>query len=293
MVERLVDRLVERPWRQPARAQFPGLPAWGVPSGRLAGESFDTSLFPGLSPGWAWEGSQGEGVRVCVVDSGVDGCHSMVGPVDQAVTVDNQSLAVVDVDPTDVAGHGTACASVIRAIAPKATIASVQVLTDGKYGSGAALLAGLRWAVDQGFELINLSVSTRKPELKMALYEAADLAYFRRSILVVSANNMPVQGFPWTFASVLSVASHDCRDKMLHLYNPAPPVEFLARGVDVEVAWANGGRLTASGNSFAAPHITGKCALILARHPWLTPFQLKSVLYNTAGNIEGRAHERG
>jgi subtilisin family serine protease len=284
--------MLEQPWRQSPRAQFPGVPAWGVPSHRLRDESFDMSLFPGLSADWAWHGSDGDGIRVCVVDSGVDGNHPMAGPVEQAVAVDNESLSVVEVDPADVAGHGTACASVIRAIAPKVTIASVQVLTDGKYGSGPALLAGLRWAIDQGFELINLSVSTRKPELKMALYEAADLAYFRRSVLVVSANNMPVRGFPWTFASVLSVASHDSKDKMLHLYNPTPPVEFLARGVDVRVAWANGGTLTASGNSFAAPHITGKCALILARHPWLTPFQLKSVLYHTAANIEGRANER-
>jgi subtilisin len=283
----------EQPWHQPPpRAQFPGLPAWGSPSQRLSAEPFDTSLFPRLSAEWAWGGSDGEGVRVCVVDSGVDGNHPMVGPVQQAVAVDNGTLAVTEVAPADVAGHGTACASVIHAIAPKAAIVSAQVLTDGKYGSGPALLAGLRWAIDQGFELINLSVSTRKPELKMALYEAADLAYFRRSVLVVSANNMPVHGFPWTFASVLSVASHDSADKMRHLYNPSPPVEFLARGVDVEVAWVNGGRLTATGNSFAAPHITGKCALILARHPWLTPFQLKSVLYHTAANIEGRANER-
>ena len=62
------------------------------------------------------------------------------------------------------------------------------------------------------------------------------------------------------------------------------PVELFARGVDVEVGWLGGGTLRCSGNSFAAPHVAGVAALVLAKHPELTPFQLKSVLYATATN---------
>ena len=69
--------------------------------------------------------------------------------------------------------------------------------------------------------------------------------------------------------------------------NPTPPVEFFARGVDVEVAWLGGGTIRATGNSFATPHIAGICALVLAKHPELTPFQLKSVLHLTATNVGG------
>jgi subtilisin len=54
----------------------------------------------------------------------------------------------------------------------------------------------------------------------------------------------------------------------------------------VEVAWSGGGTTRATGNSFAAPHVTGICALILAKHPELTPFELKSVLHLTANNVE-------
>ena len=68
-------------------------------------------------------------------------------------------------------------------------------------------------------------------------------------------------------------------------YNPDPPVEFFARGVDVEVAWVGGSKIRCTGNSFATPHMSGICALILSKHPELTPFQLKSVLHLTSTNV--------
>jgi subtilisin family serine protease len=74
---------------------------------------------------------------------------------------------------------------------------------------------------------------------------------------------------------------------MTFFYNPSPPVEFFARGVDVEVAWVRGARIRCTGNSFATPHISGLCALVLGKHPDLTPFQLKSVLYLTSTNVGG------
>ena len=69
-------------------------------------------------------------------------------------------------------------------------------------------------------------------------------------------------------------------------YNPAPPVEFGAAGVDVDVAWVDGGSITATGNSFAAPVIAGYAARILGKHPGLTPFQVKTVLQATADNAD-------
>jgi subtilisin family serine protease len=61
-------------------------------------------------------------------------------------------------------------------------------------------------------------------------------------------------------------------------YNPAPPVEFGAWGVDVPIAWKDGGRSVATGNSFAAPHVAGLVARIVSKHPGLTPFEVKAVL---------------
>ncbi len=175
----------------------------------------------------------------------------------------------------------------MRSLAPDCRLYSVRVLGAGFKGSGSVLLGGLRWAVDQGFDVINMSLSTTKRHFAEVLHELADSAYFRRTVLVASAHNMPVESYPWRFSSVISVGSHEEPDSLAFFYNPAPPVEFFARGVGVEIAWLGGGTIRSSGNSFATPHIAAICALILSKHPDLTPFQLKNVLYLTANNVGG------
>jgi subtilisin family serine protease len=225
---------------------------------------------------------------VCILDSGVEAGHPLVGELESAVAItigeNEETIVTEDVDG-DVSGHGTACAGIVRSLAPKCRISSVRVLGQGFKGSGNVLLAGLRHAVEEGFDLINMSLSTTKKPFAAILHELADSAYFRRTALVASAHNMPVESYPWKFSSVISVGSHEEPDPLTFFYNPSPPVEFFGRGVNVEVAWVGGRSLTASGNSFATPHITAICALILARHPELTPFQLKNVLYLTATNV--------
>ena len=98
-------------------------------------------------------------------------------------------------------------------------------------------MAGLRWAVEQGFDVVNMSLSTTKKDHAVVLHELADDAYFKRTVLVASAHNMPVESYPWRFSSVISVGSHEEPDPTTFFYNPSPPVEFFARGVGVEIAW--------------------------------------------------------
>jgi subtilisin len=282
------------PWLRPRASRFPGVPAWGAATSSTPLEPFELSRLPEITPEWAWGGADGTGVRVCVVDTGVDETHPLVGPLDRsaAVVTDAEGNLSVDEDARgDLAGHGTACAGIIRSLAPGAALSSMRVLTRGKYGTGAALLAGLEWAIEQNFDVVNLSLSTTLPALEPALRDLADRAYFRRCVLVVSAHNMPVRSYPWTFSSVLSVASHNEPDPMTYYYNASPPVDFFARGVRVRVAWAGGTERVNTGNSFAAPHMAGICALVLSKHRWLTPFQLKSVLFMAASNVAGGAEE--
>lgn len=81
---------------------------------------------------------------------------------------------------------------------------------------------------------------------------------------------------------MLSVAAHEEPDPKRWYYNPRPPVEFGAWGVNVPIAWKDGGSTVATGNSFAARHITVLVALLRSRHPGLTPFEVKAVLAATA-----------
>lgn len=244
-------------------------------------------------PAWGWERARGRGVRVCVVDSGVEGDHPMIGPVNGswAVVRGDDGPQVVEAEPVDSCGHGTACAGIIRRAAPECELYSVQVLGKGFGGTGDVLLAGLRWAVRQGFDVINLSLSTTRPQFTADLRALADEAYFRRSVIVASAHNTPVESFPWRFASVISVGSHQEDDPDLHLYNPSPPVEFFAHGQNVQVAWLGGTTIRTTGNSFATPYISGLCARILSQYRRMTTFQLKNALYLSAANV--RIGDRG
>jgi len=267
----------------------PDLPAWSLTREAICAVPLPSAWPEPLSRGWAWGDSRGEGVRVAVIDSGIDAGHPRLGgAVRRAVHVGRAAdgrLAVTEDDAGDVSGHGTACAGIIHSVAPACELTSVRVLGAGLTGEGDALLAGLRWAVQERHDVVNLSLSTTKASFLGALHELADAAYFGSCALVASAHNMPVDSYPWRFSSVLSVASHSGTDPLQYFYNPQPPVEFHARGLDVEVAWAGGSVIRASGNSFAAPHVAGIAALVLARHPGLTPFQLKSVLHLAASNV--------
>jgi subtilisin len=262
------------------------LPAYAVDRAgvaRLAGAEAWPSP---VTRDWALGGSTGQGVRVCVVDSGIEAGHPRVGEVSEAVAVsivDDEVLIEPDT-LGDLCGHGTACAGIIRELAPDCELVSVRVLGEGFVGSGPVLVEGLRWAIEQGYDVINMSLSTTKRRFVEALHELADAAYFRRSIVVASAHNMPVASYPWRFSSVISVASHDLEDPLAYYRNPDPPVEFFARGVDVRVAWTGGVTMRSTGNSFATPHITGICALIRAKHPHLNPSEVKTLLGLTAAN---------
>lgn len=249
--------------------------------------------FAKITPDWAWGGSTGEGVRVAVVDSGVEYDHPALGDsVRSGVVIEYDSKAKnnfrvkPDDPPTDVSGHGTACAGIIHSIAPKAEIYSVRVLGRNMGGRAIQFAAGLDWAIEHDMHLANLSISTSLEEFFGLFHDLADQAYFKSMNLVSAVNNIPEPSYPSLFSSVISVAAHEGKDPFMYYYNPKPPVEFGAPGIDVEVAWNKKQYLVCTGNSFAAPHITGITALIRSKHPELTPFQVKSVLLACAANTK-------
>src|SRR5215472_5461800 len=148
----------------------------------------------GITPEWAWGGSDGEGVKVAVIDCGIDARHPAIGSVTGYVEIlqGEHGLEYSTEPHADQYGHGTACAGIIRGFAPACSLYSVKVLGKGLMGRGAILAAGLRWALDNGMHVWNLSLGTTKMEFFASFHELADLAYFRNVVLVTAANNMPV-----------------------------------------------------------------------------------------------------
>jgi subtilisin len=269
-------------------------PAW---SSQFAASALRelTAMGPlgGIDREWAWGGSTGQGVRVAIVDSGIEADHPAVGGQWRGgviVSYDGRTRTKVriaeDDEKCDLFGHGTACAGIIHSLAPQAELYSMRVLGRDLTGRAMQFAGGLRWAIENGMQVINLSLSTSREEYYGLFHELADQAYFKNVMLVSAANNLPGASYPSLYSSVVSVAAHEGHDPYTYYYNPAPPVEFGAPGIDVQVAWQNGTTMVTTGNSFAAPHMAGIIALIRAKHPQLTPFQIKTVLFSCAANTQ-------
>jgi subtilisin len=234
-----------------------------------------------------WSKATGRGVRVCVLDSGIALENPMAGELEASYAVRPTESGGFVVGPEtdgDSYGHGIACASIIRRKAPECSLTSLRVLGAG-LGTGASLLFGLDWAIRRGFDIINMSLSVRQARYERRLRELADLAYFRGTTIVCSAHNSHVESYPWRLSSVVSVGSHAACDEDLVYYNPQPPVEFLAKGRGVRAASLDGKERNWTGNSFAAPLITGRCALIKSAFPEFTPIQIKCALILSADNM--------
>lgn len=264
------------------------IPAW---SSQFTPEELRTIERVDLIDRLTWEdafaGSTGKGVKVAIVDSGIDATHpALEGSVKGYVAFrkEGDQLVAVTEPHGDESGHGTACAGIVHALAPECELYSVKVLGGGAVGQGIVFVEGLRWAIEHGMHVCNLSLGTTKKDFFAQLHEVTDQAYFKHMVLVTAANNYPIASFPSMYASVISVAAHDEKDAYRYYYNPTPPVEFGAFGIGVPTPWRNHQWITATGNSFAAPQMSGIVTKLLSKHPGLAPFQVKTILRALAAN---------
>lgn len=264
------------------------LPAWSERF--VVGDGLGAAPRLGL-PGpvsreWAYGDARGRGVRVAVIDSGVEADHPLVGPLTASLAarvVDGQ-VVVDEEPPEDLYGHGTACAGLIRALAPDVELTSVRVLGPNLRGSAGVFAAALAWCIDERFDVVNLSLSTSNPAYVGHFWELLDRAAFGRVLLVASMNNERKRTIPSELAGVCSVACGPGQDLERVWCNPEGPPEWAAAGLDLPVAWRGGGQVVASGNSFSAAVVTGHLARILGAHPGVTPWQARTVLAAVATN---------
>ncbi|MGB7068484.1 MAG: S8 family serine peptidase [Pyrinomonadaceae bacterium] len=234
----------------------------------------------------SWRSATGSGVSVAIVDSGIETGHpDLAKKVVESVKAVAEGKKVVfhPSDDGDSAGHGTACAGIVAAIAPDVQLYSIKVLGAAGLGDGHAFLAGLEYAIKRRFRVINLSLGTTKPQFFAPLHDLLDRAYQAGCIVVAAANNLPQPSFPSVFSSsLISVIKSEETDPLNFGFNFGDVIELTAPGVNIRTPWLGGGHRNLTGNSFACPHIVGIIALLLEKHPDLTPFHVKSALYAIA-----------
>jgi subtilisin len=249
-------------------------------------------LWGAITPDSIWKGRTGRGVRVAVVDSGIDTRHpALQGKVKESVeaVVENGKVTFRPSTSGDQAGHGTSCAGIITEIAPDCELYSIKVLGPNASGSGDMFLAGLDYAIRQKMQVVNMSLGTTKPQYFGPLHDLLDRAYHAGCILVAAANNLPQPSYPSIFSSSLvSVVKREGGDPFNFSYRYGEVIELVAPGVQVRTTWPGGGYRQVTGNSFACPYITGIIALIMEAYPNLTPFQVKTILYTMASRNKER-----
>ncbi|WP_394431050.1 S8 family peptidase [Streptomyces sp. SGAir0957] len=277
--------------------------------------SLDKSV-PQIGAPKAWAaGYDGKGVRIAVLDSGVDATHPDLK--DQVVAARNFSTAA---DATDRLGHGTHVASIAagtgaksggryKGVAPGARILSGKVLDDDGFGDDSGILAGMEWAAAQGADIVNLSLGgTDTPGTDPLEAEVDKLAEQKGILFAIAAGNSGPRSIssPGSADAALTVGAVDDKDKLAEFSSTGPrdgdsaiKPDVTAPGVDITAAAARGsviaqevgenpaGYLTISGTSMATPHVAGAAALLKQQHPGWTYRELKGVL---AGSAKGGAY---
>ncbi len=239
----------------------------------------------------ALQEGDGAGVRVAILDSGIDRSHPQLDglPFAEAKTVveGERGPEVVDDEQGDVFGHGTAVAYLVHEIAPKAEIGSFKVLqlTENRCsGTAAVLETAVKAAIDGGYHIVNCSFGTpARPAVFRYFKSWIDQAYLHDVHIVTACNNANYTRPEWPafFPSVIAVNMGRI-DGSEFYYRPGQLVEFFARGEKVEVPWLDGSVRKVTGSSYAAPTMTGLLARLLSVHPGLSVPLAKAALRHIA-----------
>ena len=230
---------------------------------------------------------RGKGVRIAILDSGVEVDHPALGGLaladDVAIVEDGLRLKTVPGDG-DCFGHGTAIAGILRSAAPEADIGSFRVLGESLATRTAIIVEGARLAIERGYHILNCSFGCGFPEHVLLHKRWVDEAYLGGVHIVAACNNHDFSRAEWpgSFSSVLTVNMARTANDTEIFHKSGTLVEFAARGVDVEVAWRDGQMKKVTGSSFAAPRVVGMLARLLSEKPGLDPLQAKALFRRLA-----------
>src|SRR5258708_6438506 len=166
-------------------------------------------------------------------------------------------IASIPGEGKDAFGHGTAIASILRQLAPQAQIGSFRVLGEELNSRSLVIQEGVRLALERGYHILNCSFGCGREDQVLLYKNWIDEAYALGRHVIASCNNQDFMKREWPghFPSVITVNFIASERPDTLFCRRGHLVAFAARGQDIEVAWAGGGRKRVSGRSFATPHV--------------------------------------
>ncbi|HEU4964506.1 MAG TPA: S8 family serine peptidase [Bacilli bacterium] len=247
---------------------------------------------PIIAADQAWQISTGSSdIKVAVVDTGVDLAH----PEFKGQLVQGVNFVAGTDNPQDDNGHGTHVSGIIAArtnnlegiagldwagkIMPVKTMAS-----DGS-GSVVDISDGVRWAVDHGARVINMSLGEYNDS--DYLHDAIKYAYDKGAVIVSAMGNdgIDTPSYPAAYPEVIAVAANDETTESALFSNWGPHTSVSAPGVSIPSTYPGKRYVAMSGTSMATPHVAGVAALLLSINPDLTPKDVRHILESTADDL--------
>ncbi|MEU3466300.1 type VII secretion-associated serine protease mycosin [Streptomyces sp. NPDC006687] len=251
-----------------------------------------------------WAQTRGKGVRVAVIDTGVDRVNpQLAGALDTGA---GRDLLDPKGDGTnDTVGHGTKVAGLIAArpqpgtgfvgLAPEATVIPIRQNDGQGNGKAGTLAQAIDHAVAQRAQVINISQDTEAPlTADSELAKAVQRALGANAVVIASAGNDGLSGekhrtYPAAFPGVLAVASSDRNNERAAFSQPGDFIGIAAPGVDMVSTVPGFGQCVDNGTSFSAPYVAGVAALLRAKHPQWSPQEVVWQIQNTAErSVNGR-----
>ncbi len=263
-------------WLKSEGAAFGDFPVTAFTKSKASKPATGTAVIPwGISrvnaPA-AWPVTQGAGVKVAIIDTGVDVTHP-----DLKASIAGGFNAVDSSKPNDFAddqGHGTHVAGTIAGrgitggvagVAPQARLYAVKVLDRFGNGSFSEIIAGLEWAVQNHMDVANMSLGADEgsdPLLREV--QAATKAGLVIIAAAGNANGGPMS-FPGAYPETIAVSASDEQDKLASYSSVGDNVGFIAPGSNILSSILGGKYGELSGTSMATPHVTGLSALAISQ----------------------------
>lgn len=219
-----------------------------------------------------WKDTRGQGVRVAVLDTGLDTDHpDLAGAIDDARDFTGSRAGV-----EDRVGHGTHVVGTIGArrneqgvigVAPECRLLVAKVLGDDGAGASEWVAAGIDWACEEGADILSLSLGSPRPDA--TLRDAVARAAARGKFLICAAGNTGRPNsvdYPARWPDTVAVGAVDRDGRLASFSSQGDEVDLCAPGADVLSTYRDGGYAKLSGTSMAAPFVTGVTALLLSKH---------------------------